>query len=53
MWFSSKNTKIMAEQVVITHKDAAVIVDREQRVIASNQAYGSLSQRFNKSVSVR
>lgn len=49
MWFSSKNTKIMAEQVVITHKDAAVIVDREQRVIASNQAYGSLSQRFNKS----
>jgi methyl-accepting chemotaxis protein len=49
MWFSSKNTKIMAEQVVITHKDAAVIVDREQKVIASNQAYGSLSQSFNKS----
>jgi|TARA_R110001583_G_scaffold140806_1_gene292941 methyl-accepting chemotaxis protein len=50
MWFSSKsNAKVQAEQIVITHQSAAVIVDAEQKVIAANDAYSQLGLKLEQS----
>ena len=49
MWFSSKfNKKALVEQLVITHKSAAIIVDANNRVIDANSAFDQLGQRLNQ-----
>ena len=47
MWFSSKfNKKALAEQLVLTHKSASIIVDVNNRVIVANSAFNQLGQRL-------
>ena len=48
MWFSSKvNRKELAEQLVITHQTAAVVVDSDRNLIASNPAFSEIGRKLN------
>jgi methyl-accepting chemotaxis protein len=50
MWFSAKvKRKTLAEQLVLTHQSAAIVVDAEQQSIATNEAFNQLSRRLKLS----
>lgn len=47
MWFSSKfDRKVMSEQLVVTHQSAAVVVDKNLKTIAANEAFNEIGTRF-------
>ncbi len=49
MWFRAKvDHKALAEQLVISHQAAAVVVDSERNVIAANEAFGQLGRRVSQ-----
>mgnify|MGYP003625521157 FL=1 len=50
MWFSAKvKRKMLAEQLVLTHQSAAIVIDAEQQFIATNEAFNQLSRRMKLS----
>lgn len=50
MWFRSKiDPKALAEQLVITHQSAAVVVDEERNIIAANAAFDQLGRHLDLS----
>lgn len=49
MWFGSKITqKELAEQLVLTHQAAAVVVNDNKQVVASNHAFRQLSKQLGQ-----
>lgn len=50
MWFKSKvDRKALAEQLVVIHQAAAVIVDKDRNVIAVNSSFDQLGNRLKQS----
>jgi methyl-accepting chemotaxis protein len=48
MLFNSKiNRKALAEQLVITHQSAAVVVDSDNNIIAANAAFSEIGRKLN------
>ncbi|TMM42004.1 methyl-accepting chemotaxis protein [Colwellia ponticola] len=50
MWFSSKvNKKRLAKQLVVTHPLAAIVVDKQQKIVAANDEFSQLANRLPES----